>query len=481
MALACSHQTAPTGKAKLTGKFAGAFPDEQTFAVIVKVPNLLVGISKQFDEYEIHREPDGSFSLSIPLFCDAYGMFAVNGDESNTCVLSLSPDKETKIELSLDEEKRIQAKVIKGTEFTTEETNKSNLLYLDFYERAYSGSFLDSLRYDMTPEAYRDYILHKLKKELLIIEKNQEISDDTKQILYRIMKLAFSRQLFDYEGEVRYLYEKQQPEKEVNTPDFTPLKPDKSYYSFLAFLDMNNPPLSNYPFYPRIYNSILSNKVLNIPQIDSKPFADWLKEVKTIMAPLVGSDTGLFYDLLTLHAYLQQFGESKPLSTGQVAEIKSFFKNPTYTDFIFAENDTLLKQAYSSNADNKKTVESIVSSYKGKVVVIDFWATWCGPCLQAMEDMKPMKAELKNKDVVFVYITDTSSPEALWKEKIQEIGGEQYYLTDKEWERITLSDKYGFNGIPTYLIFDANGELKNKFSGFPGVEEMRKMIEKLLP
>jgi thiol-disulfide isomerase/thioredoxin len=134
-----------------------------------------------------------------------------------------------------------------------------------------------------------------------------------------------------------------------------------------------------------------------------------------------------------------------------------------------------------SKEDKGLLVDAIVSKYKEKVVVMDFWATWCGPCLKAMQISRELKQEMLNKEVVFIYLTNTSSPEKLWKDKIQGIGGEHYYLNGEEWESISYSDKYGFDGIPTYLLFDTNGVLRHKMTSYPGNEEMQKMIEKLLP
>ncbi len=85
---------------------------------------------------------------------------------------------------------------------------------------------------------------------------------------------------------------------------------------------------------------------------------------------------------------------------------------------------------------------------------------------------------MKDKDIVFVYITDVSSPRKLWEEKIQAIGGEQYYLTQEEWEYVL--DRFGFDAIPTYLFYDTKGELKNKMTSYPGTEKMQKMIEELM-
>jgi hypothetical protein len=98
-----------------------------------------------------------------------------------------------------------------------------------------------------------------------------------------------------------------------------------------------------------------------------------------------------------------------------------------------------------------------------------------------MKKSASLKLEMQNKNVVFVYISNLSSPVATWETRIQAIGGEHYYLNKEEWESISFSDKYGFDAIPTYLFFDTNGVLKDKITAYPGTDEMRKMIEALLP
>lgn len=123
-------------------------------------------------------------------------------------------------------------------------------------------------------------------------------------------------------------------------------------------------------------------------------------------------------------------------------------------------------------------LQTILDKYKGKTVVIDIWATWCGPCRAGHQAMKPMKEEMKGKDIQFVYITSSTSPLSTWQEMIKEIDGDHYYLTKEQYSYIL--NKYESEGIPTYAIYDKNGNQTNKTIGFPGLEPIKTEIEKAM-
>jgi thiol-disulfide isomerase/thioredoxin len=123
-------------------------------------------------------------------------------------------------------------------------------------------------------------------------------------------------------------------------------------------------------------------------------------------------------------------------------------------------------------------LSTILKKYEGKVVLVDIWATWCGPCRYGHQQMEPLKAELKDSDIVFVYLTGPTSPAKTWDQMIPDIPGEQYYLTQKQMDQI-MSDNQS-TGVPTYLLYDRQGQLTTKKIGFPGVEVMRAEIDKAL-
>ena len=142
-----------------------------------------------------------------------------------------------------------------------------------------------------------------------------------------------------------------------------------------------------------------------------------------------------------------------------------------------ASTEHVFYQKYDDVAP-ENILQTILDRYKGKTVLIDIWATWCGPCRQGHKLMAPMKEEMKSKNIQFVYFSPPSSPLATWQEMIKEIDGDHYYLTDEQYRYIL--DKYESDGIPTYAIYDAQGLMTFKSTVFPGVGKMQTEIEKAL-
>lgn len=132
--------------------------------------------------------------------------------------------------------------------------------------------------------------------------------------------------------------------------------------------------------------------------------------------------------------------------------------------YVIAELDTLV-----SGAD---ILPAIISQYRGSAVLVDFWATWCGPCRKSMPAVHVLKKKLSAKEVVYVYITGPSSPEAVWKNAIADINGVHYRLTQKQWEYLCKS--YGITGIPGYLVISYDGKLQDRYVGFPGVDILQR-------
>lgn len=139
--------------------------------------------------------------------------------------------------------------------------------------------------------------------------------------------------------------------------------------------------------------------------------------------------------------------------------------------------ESIFYQTYDDVAP-ENILQTILDRYKGKAVLIDIWATWCGPCRYGHKVMAPMKEEMKGKNIQFVYITSPSSPLKTWHEMIKDIDGDHYYLTKEQYNYIL--SKYDSDGIPTYAIYNTLGEQTYKNIGFPGLDPIKNEIKKAL-
>jgi thiol-disulfide isomerase/thioredoxin len=107
--------------------------------------------------------------------------------------------------------------------------------------------------------------------------------------------------------------------------------------------------------------------------------------------------------------------------------------------------------------------EVSIKALKGKVVVVDFWATWCGPCVAEMPTMKKLYAEYKDKGVEFIGVSLDQPKEQGGLDKLKEfvakneITWPQYYQGNF-WQS-EFSSSWGINAIPAVFVVDQEGKL----------------------
>ena len=128
-----------------------------------------------------------------------------------------------------------------------------------------------------------------------------------------------------------------------------------------------------------------------------------------------------------------------------------------------------------------------LESLKGKLVYVDVWATWCGPCKAQIPFLKQLEEKYREEDIAFVSLSiDQLKNISKWKDMIvdKELEGIQI-IADKAWRSKFVTD-YVIEGIPRFILIDKDGNLMDPMAPRPAIyvegemqlnEEIQKIFE----
>ena len=202
-------------------------------------------------------------------------------------------------------------------------------------------------------------------------------------------------------------------------------------------------------------------------------------------ADLVHATDGIVYDLPKVVG-LPSKAENNAL-TQEDLDLLHSLKEPFYAEACEAMQARVRKELESVKDVRIETTpevavdklfDAIVAPYKGKVVFVDFWNTWCGPCRASIKANEPLKSgELKSDDLVWIYIANETSPLVAYKTGIAKIAGKHYRLNDAQWKY--LCEKFRIDGIPSYVLVDRDGSYKLR-NDFRDHDLMKKTLKGML-
>jgi len=116
-------------------------------------------------------------------------------------------------------------------------------------------------------------------------------------------------------------------------------------------------------------------------------------------------------------------------------------------------------------------------SFEGKkVVVVNFWATWCGPCRREMPDFNEVYARYRDRNVEFLAVNVEDSPGLVLPDFLQETPIAFPVLLGST----ELAMRYGISGLPTTMVIDRSGKITKRHIGMMSAEKLEAEIVKAL-
>lgn len=429
-------------------------------------------------DVDVTIEADGSFTHTMNVLCTSKVYLIYQGMMTNQAEIFVEPGQVSEVYLNIREASRLKSK------FHADAASYGRLYY-------YSGAMENVVRelheannlmaeyfgtvnkYDFTQKP--EVLLDEYKKNLL---SKMELARKAlaESSLGQAMKTYLQGEL-----DMRLLYSLQQAPSGL-AGEYMNTQKNWDRETYFAFMNKIQKSWPNSYVGKELY-TVLNNPValLNSDYGIMVVLAEMIQSEYTI-------DEGLFTQMAATAKLYRGIKDFVPLTDAQKEEMKSLPE--ACQQYLSAANDKLLatieankkKTGFRVNeageVANEDLFASIISQFRGKVLLVDFWATWCGPCRNANKAMAPMKEELKDKDIVYVYITGETSPKGTWENMIPDIHGEHFRVTDKQWAY--LGNAMGIEGVPTYFVIDREGDIKYKSVGFPGAAKMKEELVKVL-
>ncbi|MCM1482983.1 MAG: hypothetical protein NC043_01495 [Muribaculaceae bacterium] len=315
-----------------------------------------------------------------------------------------------------------------------------------------SGKFAD---YHMSSDSYTDMVINSYKKLIADIAADSSLTPLARESAILTANASLIYAMDQWQAQLYYNYwDRYNAWGQAPPADSIPaLKTPMDKENFIKagrMVDLNDTRLviANAPFGP----SYFADRRWDYPGLDSRLISDINTFKKIYSKADKGEASAAEIDTLRTLAM--------PFYAEAVAHRDSEMKR------VLASLDRSLMLS-TPEVPDEEIFDAIIAPHKGKVVMVDLWNTWCGPCRNALKAHEPAKSgELSSEDIVWIYIADESSPDVNYFPMLPGIKGLHYRLTSDQMSHIR--ERFNVDGIPYYILVDRQGnavgnpELRNE-------------------
>ena len=210
----------------------------------------------------------------------------------------------------------------------------------------------------------------------------------------------------------------------------------------------------------------------------------------------IGTDRQLRDLCLACLLYGQIDGTRSPLNPAVLSFAKEEIQIPSAFAAVETLNDKYLaiqqkdiskaanlksNEDVANMSDGEQLLRKIIEPYKGKIILLDIWGTWCDPCKEALSHSQEEYERLKDFDLVYLYLCNGSSDES-WKNVIKEydVMGDNvvHYNLPRE-QQSAIENFLKVNAFPTYKLIDRDGNVLDVNADPRDLEGLAQLLEKM--
>ncbi|MEO0898452.1 MAG: TlpA disulfide reductase family protein [Bacteroidota bacterium] len=411
----------------------------------VSVGYPLSPLSREFQSETVTIDEDGNFSIELEL--DKPRMGRIRQGRESTDIF-LYPGESIFLDVNTDQfDESIR---YKGSGISA---SASNFLAA-FYLRYEDDKAREEMRYQMYEadmQSAKESFLTRMRDQQIYLQtwlKTRELADV-------FVSYMHNRIIYSNATDLLYLrssraYKMEVPMEKIELPD--------GYYNFLETIKLNNDEAIDIPEYMsflgaymhRIYKEKGDEKGSEELNIKSRLAGSLLKgEAKNLyLADLIRTNFQ-YGDFVQAEEMFKMYKEQK---------------DPPYMEYLEPVYKKILPISPGKDAPNftlmdKNGRKVSLKEFRGKVVYLDFWASWCGPCRREFPFSKKLQKTFEGEDVVFLYVSiDENKEDWLKAMKEEQLGGVHLFAKGFQHE---VPASYGVEGIPAYFLIDRNGVIMN--------------------